>query len=82
MNHMYSAENMGNVDKFLLLTWKNWLLQWRHKTQTVIEVLAPVLFSILLVLIRSLVDPETRQSINFHAFQLGTVDVEAFANKR
>lgn len=37
--------------------WKNWLLQWRHPFQTIMEVLAPVLFSALLVLIRSLVDP-------------------------
>lgn len=82
MSYTCSAENMGNVDKFLLLTWKNWLLQWRHKTQTAFEVLAPVFFSILLVLIRSLVDPETRKSINFHAFELGTTDVEVFKNKR
>lgn len=47
------------LDKFLLLMWKNWLLQYRKPLQTLVEVLAPVLFSILLVVIRSLVDPET-----------------------
>lgn len=45
-------------DKFCLLMWKNWLLQWRHKLQAIIEILIPVLFSALLVLLRSLVDPE------------------------
>lgn len=44
-------------NKLTLLLWKNWLLQWRHKIQTVIEILVPVLFSSLLVLMRSLVDP-------------------------
>lgn len=45
-------------DKFRLLMWKNFMLQWRHKLQTVIEILIPVLFSALLVLIRSLVTPD------------------------
>lgn len=44
--------------KFRLLMWKNWLLQWRHKLQAVIELFVPVVFSALLVLLRSLVDPE------------------------
>lgn len=47
-----------NWDKFRLLMWKNWLLQWRHKIQTIFTILVPVVFSALLVLIRSLVDPE------------------------
>lgn len=47
-----------NWEKFRLLTWKNFLLQWRRKLQTVIEILVPVLFSALLVFIRSLVIPE------------------------
>ncbi|XP_037025654.1 ATP-binding cassette sub-family A member 3-like isoform X1 [Bradysia coprophila] len=46
-----------NWDKFRLLMWKNWLLQYRHKTQTIVQLLVPVLFSALLVLIRGLVDP-------------------------
>ncbi|XP_050517580.1 phospholipid-transporting ATPase ABCA3-like isoform X2 [Diabrotica virgifera virgifera] len=45
------------LDKFLLLMWKNWLLQYRKPIQTIIEIVAPVLFSFLLVYIRSLSDP-------------------------
>jgi ATP-binding cassette subfamily A (ABC1) protein 3 len=44
--------------KFVLLTWKNWTLQRRHPIQTAVEILAPVLLASLLVLIRSLVEPE------------------------
>jgi hypothetical protein len=44
-------------DKFCLLMWKNWLLQIRYKLQTVCEILIPVAFSGLLVMIRSLVEP-------------------------
>ncbi|XP_057661740.1 phospholipid-transporting ATPase ABCA3-like [Diorhabda carinulata] len=46
------------VDKFLLLMWKNWILQYRKPIQTAIEILTPVIFSILLVLIRSLSTPK------------------------
>lgn len=57
-----------NWDKFRLLMWKNWTLQYRKPLQTVIEILAPVLFSILLVLIRSLVDPEPHDAVEYHPF--------------
>ncbi|XP_018330699.1 ATP-binding cassette sub-family A member 3 [Agrilus planipennis] len=57
-------------NKFCLLFWKNWLLQIRHPVQTVIEILAPVLFSSLLVLIRSLVDVEEyNNGMSFSAFK-------------
>ena len=42
--------------KFRLLMWKNWTLQRRHKVQAVLEVLLPLIFTSLLVLIRSLTD--------------------------
>lgn len=51
-------QRTGNWHKFRLLMWKNWLLQWRHKLQMLVEILVPVVFSALLVLIRSMVDPE------------------------
>lgn len=43
-------------DKFLLLSWKNWLIQLRHPIQTAFEILIPVLVCAFLILIRSLVD--------------------------
>lgn len=45
-------------DKFLLLTWKNWIIQIRHPIQTIFEVLIPVLVCALVILIRGLVDIE------------------------
>lgn len=45
-------------DKFKLLLWKNWIIQSRHKVQTVFEIILPVMFMSLLLLIRYLVDPE------------------------
>jgi ATP-binding cassette subfamily A (ABC1) protein 3 len=43
-------------DKFLLLSWKNWLIQFRHPIQTAFEVLIPVCVCAFLILIRSLVE--------------------------
>lgn len=59
-----------NWDKFRLLLWKNWLLQWRHPIQTVIEVLAPVIFAALLVLIRGLVEPVPMDQRVFSPFTI------------
>ncbi|KMZ10903.1 phospholipid-transporting ATPase ABCA3 isoform X1 [Drosophila simulans] len=49
-----------NWDKFVLLLWKNWTLQWNHKWQMVIELVLPAIFSLLLVLVRTLVDTEQK----------------------
>lgn len=54
--------------KFQLLMWKNWVLQYRKPLQTVIEILAPVLFSILLVVVRSLVEPELHKTEMYQPF--------------
>lgn len=45
-------------DKFKLLMWKNFLLVRRLKLNTFLEITIPVIFSCLLVLIRSLADPD------------------------
>lgn len=56
---MYEDRKMAtNFEKFRLLMWKNFLLQYRHKIQTIIEIMVPVLFSVILVLIRSIVSPD------------------------
>lgn len=64
----------SSFDKFRLLMWKNYLLQWRHKYQTVIEILVPVLFSVILILIRSIVDPDVyTNSTIYKPFKINTL---------
>lgn len=46
-----------NWEKFKLLMWKNWLLSTRHKYPLLIELLVPLVFSGVLVMIRTLVHP-------------------------
>lgn len=55
-------------DKFLLLSWKNWIIQLRHPIQTLFEVLVPVLVCTLLLLIRGLVDIEEIPESRFAPF--------------
>lgn len=43
-------------DKFLLLSWKNWIIQLRHPIQTIFEVAIPVFICALLLLVKALVD--------------------------
>lgn len=45
-----------NFRKLRLILWKNWLLQWRHKVQTVIELLLPIVSVLLLIMMRSLIN--------------------------
>lgn len=63
----------NNFNKFQLLMWKNFLLQWRHKVQTIIEIMVPVLFSVILILIRSIVDPDPRGAENYTPFEINTL---------
>lgn len=57
------------IDKFMLLMWKNFLIQWRHPKQTLVEILAPVLFTSLLVIVRSLVDPDPHSAIHYEPYE-------------
>lgn len=53
----------SNWDKILLLMWKNWLLQWRHKARMIMEIVVPVLLSTLLVLIRGVIQPDIIENV-------------------
>lgn len=72
---MYEDRKMAtNFDKFRLLMWKNFLLQYRHKIQTVIEIMVPVLFSVILILIRSIVDPDLYPNKTvYNSFDINTL---------
>lgn len=49
---------MSNWKKFKLLMWKNIIIIWRRKFQTVAEIIIPIFFCTLLVYLRNLVEKE------------------------
>ncbi|XP_037302966.1 LOW QUALITY PROTEIN: phospholipid-transporting ATPase ABCA1 [Manduca sexta] len=50
---------MSSINKLKLLLWKNFVVQKRHKWQTLFEILSPVILSIFLICIRCLVAPKS-----------------------
>lgn len=67
--------HVGSWEKFKLLTWKNWLLQWHHKVQFAIEILAPVVFSLLMVLVRTLVVAEPKAVSIYNSLPIDNIDL-------
>ncbi|XP_053608124.1 phospholipid-transporting ATPase ABCA1-like [Plodia interpunctella] len=54
------SHNEANAwEKFRLMMWKNFLLQWRHPIQTAAELLVPVAFMAVVLLIRWQIEPRT-----------------------
>lgn len=51
--------------KFRLLIWKNFIHQWRHKKQTVIELLLPVATMALVLILRSEIEPVVQDSVTY-----------------
>uniref|UniRef100_A0A182SA26 ABC transporter domain-containing protein n=1 Tax=Anopheles maculatus TaxID=74869 RepID=A0A182SA26_9DIPT len=65
----------SNWDKFVLLLWKNWIIQKRHYVQTVFEVTIPVLACSLLILVRGLVTP----TVYTEPTTFGSLNVQSLA---
>lgn len=51
--------------------WKNWLLQKRNKIQTIAELLIPIILVVILVVIRSRVQPiHFKNATKYKPFEL------------
>nr|XP_022903046.1 ATP-binding cassette sub-family A member 3-like [Onthophagus taurus] len=56
------------LQKFLLLFWKNSLLQWREPKDTLCDILSPILFAAFVILLRVLIIPVKHDAIQFTEF--------------
>ncbi|XP_071052864.1 phospholipid-transporting ATPase ABCA3-like [Onthophagus taurus] len=56
------------LQKFLLLFWKNSLLQWREPKDTLCDILSPILFAAFVILLRVLIIPVKHDAIEFTEF--------------
>ena len=65
---------MGKGRQFLLLLWKNWTLQKRAAVRTFFEILIPLLFVTILVLLRAFkVKDEHKPNVTFPAFSISSL---------
>ncbi|KAF9424045.1 hypothetical protein HW555_000754 [Spodoptera exigua] len=62
------------ITKFRLLMWKNFLQQWRHRMQTVFEILLPVLTMTLVLILRWQVEPSERQTLTYPPIRAHTLN--------
>lgn len=69
--HYPGAEETSGWSRFKLLLWKNWVVQKRHKIQTLVEIALPVFFASLLVVIRDLAPADVfRNATIYPAYRL------------
>jgi ATP-binding cassette subfamily A (ABC1) protein 3 len=60
---------MGNqLNKFILLMWKNWTLLKRRPIHTAFEIIYPVLICCILVSVRSIISADQRDKVEFPPF--------------
>lgn len=65
----------------MLLSWKNWLIQFRHPIQTALEILIPVLVCGFLILIRALVEVTVvEEPLVFQTINMEWIDDANFSN--
>lgn len=64
--HYAGVEETSGWSRFKLLLWKNWVIQKRHKIQTLVEVALPVFFASLLVIIRDLAPADVFQNATIY----------------
>ncbi|XP_062556427.1 phospholipid-transporting ATPase ABCA1-like [Armigeres subalbatus] len=72
------AAGTTNGEKFSLLLWKNFLLHWRSKVSSLMEIFIPPFFMLLLVGLRSL----TEVRINYNESIYDPLDVTNFTGIR
>uniref|UniRef100_W8AEW5 ATP-binding cassette sub-family A member 3 n=1 Tax=Ceratitis capitata TaxID=7213 RepID=W8AEW5_CERCA len=75
---------VSSWEKFKLLLWKNWSLQWNHKLELVVELLLPAVFSLLLVLVRVLVEVDSMDVTYYEPLNISNLNVfdKELANAR
>uniref|UniRef100_A0A182IUJ1 ABC transporter domain-containing protein n=1 Tax=Anopheles atroparvus TaxID=41427 RepID=A0A182IUJ1_ANOAO len=61
-------------DKFVLLLWKNWIIQKRHYVQTLFEILIPAIACVVLIVVRGLVDADVYdEPTTWHPLETDTI---------
>jgi hypothetical protein len=71
LKKILSFRKMGNqLNKFILLMWKNWTLLKRRPIHTAFEIIYPVLICFILVAIRNIITAEQRDQQDYVPFDV------------
>lgn len=70
----------GVWSKLSLLLWKNFLLQKRHKFQTLVDITLPVLAFVLLAYLQKLSAPVVQRPRFFPSLEVNSLDPLWYAN--
>lgn len=65
----------SNWDKFCLLLWKNWIVQWQHKFMLVFEIIMPVIYTLILVVFRASLVPERVPVMEYSDIPVNNLDI-------
>ncbi|XP_017869309.1 PREDICTED: ATP-binding cassette sub-family A member 3 [Drosophila arizonae] len=68
-------EKVSSWTKFKLLLWKNWVLQWSHKIQLFVELLLPIVFCLLLILVRIAVHVSEEGVSNYKVQRIDSLEL-------
>ncbi|CAH1108175.1 unnamed protein product [Psylliodes chrysocephalus] len=68
LDFFFSVDMGEKLGKFLLLTWKIWVLQYRRPLQTLVPILLLAIFSGLLVVLRGQAEPVLKNEKIFSPF--------------
>jgi hypothetical protein len=64
----------SSLAKLGLLIWKNWRIQLAHKIETVLQILFPILFTLILVSVRVIIEAkEVSNATIFPAFDINVL---------
>ncbi|XP_017044767.1 phospholipid-transporting ATPase ABCA3-like isoform X2 [Drosophila ficusphila] len=69
--------NMTIWNKFMLLLWKNLIIQWNHKWKTILELVSPIFFALIFVVLRYAIPTS---SVSLHIDDIG-YNIVDFSNK-
>lgn len=74
MTELKDIRKASAFAKFRLLMWKNFLIQWRQRAQTLAEVLLPAGTMALVLILRSQIEPTYRDTFNYPSFAAHSID--------
>ncbi|XP_034485230.1 ATP-binding cassette sub-family A member 3-like isoform X3 [Drosophila innubila] len=71
---------ISNWDKFVLLLWKNWILQWSRKRQLFFELLFPIIYPLLLIMVHSHVEIKQMPAVHYPPLSIDNLDLFRYSD--